>query len=75
MPNTSFLLQFRNKHQEFNNFCVQLVQKFQILTEKINIEVLFVAHFLVKSQNWLPKKIKVAQIHSLTRGLEEHSTE
>ena len=39
-----FLLHFWNKHHEYNNFCVQLVQKFQILTEKINIEVLLVAH-------------------------------
>ena len=42
--NTLFLLQFWNKHQEYNKFCVQLVQKFQILTEKINIEVLLVVH-------------------------------
>jgi hypothetical protein len=38
------VLQFRNKHHEYNNFCVQLVQKIQILTKKINIEVLLVAH-------------------------------
>ena len=39
-----FLLHFWNKHHEYNNFCVQLLQKFQILTEKINIEVLLVVH-------------------------------
>ncbi len=55
-----FLLHVWNKHHEYNNFCVQLVQKFQILTEKINIEVLLVAH------RFNPKidlsKIKVAQM-------------
>ena len=43
--NTLFLLQFRNKHHEYSNFCVQLAHtKFQILTKKINIEILLVAH-------------------------------
>jgi len=43
---SSVLLYFRNKRREYNNFGVQLVQKFLILAEKINIEVLLVVHWL-----------------------------
>jgi len=35
---------FRNKRREYNNFGVQLGQKFLILAEKKNIEVLLVVH-------------------------------
>ena len=39
-----FLLHFWNKHHEYNNFYVQLVQKFPMLKVKINIKVLLVTH-------------------------------
>jgi len=41
-PITSSVVIAFSEHREYNNFCVQLVQKFLILTEKINIEVLVV---------------------------------